>query len=60
MVRKTQTIHRPLPTNCFSMFNRFVGLALKGLTLENGKQNIWLNVLNGEKACDIDQSADNL
>ena len=31
MVKDTQTIRRFLPTNCLSVFDRFVGLALKGL-----------------------------
>ena len=31
MVKHTQTIRRQKSTNCFSMFDHFVGLALKGL-----------------------------
>ena len=31
MVKHTQTICRLLPTNCFSVSDHFVGLALKGL-----------------------------
>ena len=31
MVKHTQTICRLLPTNCLSVFNHFVSLALKGL-----------------------------
>ena len=31
MVRHTQTIRRLQPTNCLSVFDPFVGLALKGL-----------------------------
>ena len=31
MVKHTQTIRRLLPTNCLSVFDHFVGLALKGL-----------------------------
>ena len=31
MVKHTQTIGRLLPTNCFSVFDHFMGLALKGL-----------------------------
>ena len=31
MVKHTQTIHRQQPTNCLSVFNHFVGLALKRL-----------------------------
>ena len=31
MVKHTQTICRKLPTNCLSVFDHFVGLALKGL-----------------------------
>ena len=33
MVKHTQTSRRLLPTNCLSVFDHFVGLALKGLTL---------------------------
>ena len=33
MVKHTQTIHQLLPTNCLSVFDHFVGLALKGLNL---------------------------
>ena len=33
MVKHTQTIRRLLPTTCLSMFDHFVGLALKGLIL---------------------------
>ena len=32
MVKHTQTIRRQKPTNCFSVFDHFVVLALKGLT----------------------------
>ena len=31
MVKHTQTIRRQQPTNCLSLFDHFVGLALKGL-----------------------------
>ena len=31
MVKHTQTIRREKPTNCFSVFDHLVGLALKGL-----------------------------
>ena len=31
MVKHTQTIRRLLPTNCLSVFDHFVGFALKGL-----------------------------
>ena len=31
MVKHTQIIRRVLPTNCLSVFDCFVGLALKGL-----------------------------
>ena len=31
MVKHTQTIHLLLPTNCLSVFDHFVGLALQGL-----------------------------
>ena len=32
MVKHTQTIRRPLPTNCLNVFDHFVGLALKSLS----------------------------
>ena len=32
MVKHTQTIRRQLPTNCLSVFDHFVGLALKVLS----------------------------
>ena len=32
MVKHTQTIRQLLPMNCLSLFDHFVGLALKGLT----------------------------
>ena len=32
MVKHSQTIRRELPTICLSVFDHFVGLALKGLT----------------------------
>ena len=31
MVKLTQTVRWLLPTNCLRVFDRFVGLALKGL-----------------------------
>ena len=31
MVKHTQTIRRQEPTNCLSVFDQFMGLALKGL-----------------------------
>ena len=38
MVKHTQTVRRVLPTNCLSVFEHFVGLALKWLTPEKGLQ----------------------
>ena len=35
MAKHTQTIRRLLSTNCLSVFDHFVGLALKGLTEVN-------------------------
>ena len=32
MIKHTQTIRWQLPTNCLSVFDNFVGLALKGLS----------------------------
>ena len=37
IVKHTQTIHRLSPTNCLSVFDHFVGLALKGLKLNFDK-----------------------
>ena len=34
MVKPTQTIRRPLPTNFLSFFDHFVRLALKGLSYD--------------------------
>ena len=39
MVKQTQTIHRLLPTNCLSVFDHFVGLALKEIMLEIEVEN---------------------
>ena len=36
MVKQTQTIRQLLPTNCLSVFDHFVGSALKGLTFPLG------------------------
>ena len=35
MAKHTQTIRRLLPTNCFSVFDHFVGLALKVLKISD-------------------------
>ena len=32
MVKHTQTVRRQKPTNCLSVFDHFVELAIKGLT----------------------------
>ena len=40
MVKHTQTIRRLLPTNCLSVFDHFVGLALKGLINSGQKLNV--------------------
>ena len=37
MVKHTQTIRRLLPTNCLSVFDHFVGLALKELKIKGKK-----------------------
>ena len=39
MVNHTQTIRPEMSTNCLSVFDHFVGLALKGLKLKIGKSN---------------------
>ena len=35
MAKHTQTICRLLPANCFSVFEHFVGVVLKGLNVTN-------------------------
>ena len=52
MVNHTQTIRRLLLTNFFSVFDHFVGLALKGLRVLNDKQ------LNKTKENNFHQSLD--
>ena len=42
MVKHTETIRRLLPKNCLSVFDHFVGLALKGLSKNN--QNFRVSV----------------
>ena len=37
MLKHTKTIRRLLPTNCLSVFDHFVGLALKGLRVYERK-----------------------
>ena len=39
MVKYKQAIRQQQPTNCLSMFDHFVGLALKGLSMEEAKSN---------------------
>ena len=34
MVQHTHMIRRVVPTNCLSVFDHFVGLALKGLSIK--------------------------
>ena len=41
MVIHTQTIHRQQPTNCLSVLDHFVGLALKGL--RKHKTTVWFH-----------------
>ena len=40
MVKHTQTICRLLPTNCFCVFDYFLGLAFKGLSHVEDDMNI--------------------
>ena len=42
MVKHIQTIRRQLPTNCLSVFDHFVGLALKGLRSAIFSSNVYL------------------
>ena len=43
MVKDTQTIRGQQPTNYLSVFDHFVGLALKGLTKYNAMKRLILN-----------------
>ena len=43
MVKHTQTIYQLLPTNHLSVFDHFVGLALKGLRFSNSVFQQYLN-----------------
>ena len=40
MVKDTETIRRQQPTNCLSVFDHFLGLALKGLTISAKCSNL--------------------
>ena len=41
MIKHTQIILRQLPTNCLSMFDQFVGLALKGIAYFSKISKSW-------------------
>ena len=45
MVKHTQTTRRQKPTNCLSVFDHFVGLALKGYLLRLSSFNSFLTDL---------------
>ena len=57
MVKHTQTIRRQKPTNCLSVFDHFVGLALEGL-----KSGCLINFsqLKSFPICDVLREACNL
>ena len=40
MVKHTQTIRRQQPTNCLSVFDHFVVLTLKGLSINLFRSNV--------------------
>ena len=48
MVKHTQTIRQQQRTNCLSVFDQFVGLALKGLRdgLSYHNQKVLINKMN--------------
>ena len=48
MVKHTQTIRQQQPTNCLSVFDYFVGLALKGLILETNLTTLGNQLLETE------------
>ena len=47
MVKHTQTIRRQIATNCLSVFDHFVKLALKLLSFISGSQNFVLFRVTG-------------
>ena len=47
MIKHTQTIRRLLPTNCLSVFDHFVGLAVKQLNLKSNNIEV---INNARKA----------
>ena len=52
MAKHTQTICRQQPTNCLSVFNHFVGLALKGLNnWKSTSKTIIVKVVFSKVAC---------
>ena len=42
MVKHAQTIHRQLPTNCLSVFDRIVNFVLKGLIYRKKKNILYV------------------
>ena len=72
MVKHTQTICRLLPTNCLSVSDHFVGLALKELDLKlwhlfkypklvvNQNDKLFIDFLNKVRVCNIDDDVGKL
>ena len=60
MIKHTETILRQQPSNCLSVFDHFVGLALEGLTYINyvkTKEKGWLGfkgILKRTGSCQCD------
>ena len=48
MAKPTQIIRRVLATNCLSVFDHFVGLALKELTLNKTYNNFFVNFFSSQ------------
>ena len=46
MVKKPQTIRRQKPTNCLSVLDHFVGLALKGFRPQKVELSVFLRDVN--------------
>ena len=49
MVKHTEIIRRLLPTNCLSVFDHFVGLALKELSFISNIAHLFFNLFENSK-----------
>ena len=60
MVKHTQTIRWLQSTNCLSMFDHFVELALKALTRTKTLTNLFLKALMNYRQCYLKFFSENL